>query len=109
MPKTGGSVYHEIARLRRSLRTVEQSLRRLGPLLRKAVKEKWKARPDRVARRLNLSPKRIAQLKLQGRYMGYLRALTPRQKAEVKKLRGRRGMLAAVASARRMMGRRKAA
>jgi hypothetical protein len=91
------------------MRAMDRSLRRLGPLLRKAVRSPWKSRPERAARKLNLSPKRIAQLKLQGRYMGYLRALTPRQKAEVKKLRGRKGMQAAVASARRLMDRRRAA
>ena len=48
----------------------------------------------RPVRKLNLSPKRRAQLKLQGQYIGYLRNLKPRQKPEVKRLRERMGIQA---------------
>jgi len=48
-----------------------------------------------------LSPKRRTQLKLQGKYMGYLRGLKPKQKAEVRRLRERKGMRAAIGRANR--------
>jgi hypothetical protein len=41
--------------------------------------------------------------------MGYLRALRPKQKAEVKKLRERKGMTVAVARAKQLISKRKAA
>jgi hypothetical protein len=43
-----------------------------------------------------------ARLKLQGRYMGTLRGLKPRDRARVKKIRARKGVRAAIAAARRM-------
>jgi len=55
-----------------------------------------------AARKLRLSPKRRAQLKLQGQYMAYLRALKPKQKAEVKRLREMKGMQAALVRVRRL-------
>ena len=45
---------------------------------------------------------RRAALKLQGQYMGYLRNLKPRQKAEVKAVKVKKGILAAIAAARRL-------
>jgi hypothetical protein len=52
--------------------------------------------------RLNLSPARRAALKLQGRYMGYVRRLKPRQKARVKTLRASKGVQAAIRLAKRL-------
>jgi hypothetical protein len=51
---------------------------------------------------LRLSPERRAALKLQGKYMGHLRSLKPRQKARVKALRSARGVDAAIAFERRL-------
>jgi len=48
-------------------------------------------------------------LKLQGRYIGYMRTLKPRQKAEVRALREKRGIEAAIKKASQMSGKRKAA
>jgi hypothetical protein len=45
---------------------------------------------------------RRAALKLQGQYIGYLRNLKPRQKAQVKALRARKGLRAAIAMAKRV-------
>ncbi len=39
---------------------------------------------------------------LQGRYMGYMRQLKPRQKAQVRKIRQAKGVRAAIATARRL-------
>lgn len=53
-------------------------------------------------RRLTLSPKRRAALQLQGRYIGHLRMLTPRNKQRVKATRTSKGVLAAIALARKL-------
>lgn len=55
---------------------------------------------DRPARRLRLSASRRAALKLQGRYMGYLRGLAPRDRKRVKARRAAQGLSAAVALAK---------
>jgi DNA-binding transcriptional regulator YiaG len=52
--------------------------------------------PDVKRRVLKLSPKRRATLKLQGRYMGYIRSLGPRHKAKVKKVKAASGFPAAI-------------
>ena len=44
------------------------------------------------------------QLKLQGKYMGTMSRLRPRQRAQVKKIRALKGVRAAIAAARRMAG-----
>jgi hypothetical protein len=109
MPNFLVPVSREIATLRRSLKAMDRSLRRLGPKLRKVVESPAKSATGRVGRKLKLSTKRRAQLKLQGQYIGYLRNLKPKQKAEVKRLRERRGMEIATARARKLMKKEKAA
>src|SRR5262245_47249549 len=51
---------------------------------------------------LKLTPKRRAQLKLQGKYMGYMRQLKPTQKAKVKAVKEKRGFEAAIRLARQL-------
>jgi hypothetical protein len=103
MPNSMSSVSREIPTLRRSLRAMDRSLRRLGPKLKAMGNGRGNGKADRPTRKLKLSSKRRAQLKLQGQYMGYLRGLRPTQKTEVKGLREKKGMRAAVARAKRMM------
>ena len=102
MPNPASSLSREIATLRRTLKAMDRSLRRLGPKLRNAVSSVGRGRPRRVGRKLKLSPKRRAQLKLQGQYIGYIRNLKPRQKAQVRKIREAKGMKAAISRARRL-------
>jgi hypothetical protein len=52
--------------------------------------------------RSRLTAKARASLVLQGRYIGYLRHLKPRQKAQVRKIREAQGVRAAIARARRL-------
>ena len=67
----------KILDLRRCLRLLDRSLRRLTPVLsasmpmNDAPKSNGRARP-------RLSPKARASMVLQGRYMGYVRQLKPR-------------------------------
>jgi hypothetical protein len=51
---------------------------------------------------MSISPKRRAQLKLQGAYMGYMRQLGPRQKAKVKAVKEKKGFEAAINEARKL-------
>ncbi len=50
--------------------------------------------------RPHVSPTARASLVLQGRYMGYMRQLKPRHKAQVRKIREAKGVRAAIAKAR---------
>ncbi len=50
-------------------------------------------------RKVRLSAKAHASMVLQGRYMGYMRQLKPRQKAQVRKIREVKGMRVAIAKA----------
>jgi hypothetical protein len=52
--------------------------------------------------RPRLSAKARASLVLQGRYMGYMRQLKPRQKAQVRRIREAKGMRAAIDKARQI-------
>lgn len=56
-------------------------------------------------RKLTITPARRAALKLQGQYMGYLRNLKPRQKAQVKAVKVAKGILAAIGVARGLLAR----
>ncbi len=96
------------ARINRQIRTI----RRLRNDIDRAVGELVPSGRDaqRVFRRMSatkrrkprLSPRRRAALELQGRYMGYMRRLTPRLKAKVRALKAKRGFPAAIAMARRL-------
>jgi hypothetical protein len=91
------SITNEIASLRRSLKSVDGSLRRLVPLL-SSVASNGAGKTGRVSR--HRSRKARASLVLQGRYMGYMRQLKPRQKAQVRKIKEAKGVRAAIATAK---------
>ena len=86
---------------KRSVRTLDRSLEMLARALASHVsvngtpKHKGRSRP-------RLSPKARASMVLQGRYMGYMRQLKPRQKAQVRKIRGANGVRAAIQRARNL-------
>jgi hypothetical protein len=60
-------------------------------------------KPEKVRRRPRLSAKARASLVLQGRYMGFMRQLKPRQKAQVRKIKEAKGVRAAIAKARSLV------
>ncbi len=96
----------ELAAVRRSLRALDKSLALLsnrlrGTLIKRPAKSAPK--PGRSLR-LKLSPTRLAALRLHGRYLGYLRQLKPRAKAQVRALRAKNGVRAAIAQARKLAG-----
>jgi len=94
--------------LKTSLRAIERAFVEIDATLRRLDKRVRNA--ERASRRTNgrrpakLTPKRRAQLKLQGAYMGYVRQLKPAQKARVKVIKAKRGFEAAIRVARRVAG-----
>ena len=90
--------------MRRAIGSLDRSLRHLVPLLREAIKSADVAKGGKAGRTLKLSPKRRATLKLQGRYLGYMRQLKPRQKSQVRSVREKKGMQAAVRLAKKLAG-----
>ena len=81
-----------------ALQQLQRSFDRLAPLLATAGSSNEK----RPRRKLTITPARRAALKLQGRYLGYMRQLKPAQKAKVKKIRATKGIRAAIAAAKRL-------
>ena len=116
--------------LKRSLRAIERafadlerSLAQLGKQARKAARDaareaarsarrsgrktgRWAGVLGKPRRPLKLTPKRRAQLKLQGAYMGYMRQLKPAQKTRVKAVKEKRGFEAAIGIAKKIASRR---
>lgn len=100
MPTTRrGSVGREVQVIGRSFALIARALKRLAPLL-EVRSASQSGNPGHRGRRLKLSPKRRAALKLQGQYMGYLRNLKPTQKTRVKAARTAKGIRAAIALAK---------
>ena len=94
------SITKEIATLRRSLKSVDASLRRLVPMLSAAASNGSETKKAAARRSVRISPKRRAALKLQGRYMGFMRQLKVKQKAQVRKIKEAKGVRAAIRSAK---------
>ena len=85
----------EIRAMRRSVSNLDRSIRRLAPMLKAMALTNGTNGVGR-RRRPRLSAKQRAALKIQGRYMGFMRQLRPKQKAEVRRIREKVGVLAAV-------------
>jgi hypothetical protein len=96
------SVSRELRAIGRSLESIVGALARLGPAL--AAVEQGTATPTARRPRRKPSAKRLAALKVQGRYMGYVRNLGPRQKARVKALRAAKGVDEAISLAKKLAG-----
>ena len=94
------SVSRELRTIGRSLEVIVSALARLGPALKAVEKSSGPLTARRPRRKP--SPKRLAALRLQGRYMGHIRNLGPRQKARVKALRISKGIDAAIRLAKQL-------
>ena len=92
-------ITNEIQNIRGALHSLDRSLRRLAPLLSTAVLMNG-APKDNGRSRPRLSPKVRASMVLQGRYMGYMGQLKPRQKVQVRKIKEVDGVRAAIVRAR---------
>ena len=102
MPGPRRSISSEITSLRHTLKAFDRSLRRLTPLLSDGAA--LKASSNENDRSLRLSAKVRAAMVLQGRYMGFMRQLKPRQKALARRIREVKGVRAAIVRARRLGG-----
>ncbi|HEY6289217.1 MAG TPA: hypothetical protein VIW48_07210 [Nitrospiraceae bacterium] len=81
----------------------QRSLARLAVQVR-GLSRNNRASAGKPRRKINLSPSRLKALRLHGTYLGYLRHLKPKQKAEVRALRAKKGVRAAIARARGLAG-----
>jgi hypothetical protein len=88
--------------IRSSLRQLERAVLTLATKARHLERAALKS--PKTRRRITTTPKRRAQLKLQGQYMGYMRQLKPRQKAQVRAAKAKGGYKAGIATARKLVG-----
>ncbi|HEV8701763.1 MAG TPA: hypothetical protein VGV60_10880 [Candidatus Polarisedimenticolia bacterium] len=91
----------ELMTLRQTLKAFDRSLRRLTPLLSAGASLNGSAN-DNGRSRPRLSAKARASMVLQGRYMGYMRQLKPRQKAQVREVRDAKGIAVAISRAKEL-------
>ncbi len=82
-------------------RHLAELAQRATATVRQAARKSTRPR-KRKGRKLHITRKRRAQLKLQGVYMTYMRQLRPRQKARVRAAKEKRGFEAAIRLARRV-------
>jgi hypothetical protein len=85
--------------LRSEFKTLRAALRSLDGTLQKVIATNGTATTV-PRRRPHLSAKARASLVLQGRYMGFMRQLKPRQKAQVRKIKEAKGVRAAIKKAK---------
>ncbi len=102
MPKRPANPIRKQARvIRRSLRTIERSLAQLVAATN-GMGATAASRGGPKGRKLKLTSKRRAALKIQGAYIGHMRNLKAAHKAKVKALRVAKGMRAAISLAKRL-------
>ncbi len=85
----------EIQRIRERLAELESLAGALGTGRRAATKRRRTKRPP-MRRKLRLSARVRSQLRLQGKYMGYVRRLTAAQKSQVRKVKEEKGWREAI-------------
>lgn len=103
MPRT--SLRTELTAARTSIRSLQKlidGLAKKARALELAAATNGKPTPRR---KMTITPQRRAQLKLQGQYMGYMRQLKPRQKAQAKAAKEKGGYRAGIKRARELAGR----
>ena len=106
MPRQS-TITRDVREIRSSFTQIARLFERLGPLLAAARSPNTGApttaeKPPRRPPRLSLAQR--SALILQGRYMGTMRGLEPRQRARVKRIRAEKGIRGAIREARRMAG-----
>jgi hypothetical protein len=94
-------ISREILLVRRSLSALDRALVRLAKQAMSAGKQTVKSTAT-TRRKIQISPARRKALQLHGRYMGFVRQLKPRAKAQVRDIRLRKGLKAAIAKARKL-------
>jgi len=103
MARRISSVRPQVTLINRSIRQLERAVHTLAAKARQLERAASKDNgPVPVRRKMTITPQRRAQLKLQGQYMGLMRQLKARQKAQVKAAKEKGGYRAGIAMARRM-------
>ena len=107
MPRPSNILAKEMRSIRTSFNRISRSFGRIAPLLvilpAAAEQAVAAAKGKKVRRRPRLSLEQREALKLQGKYMGTMRGLSPKKRGVIKKIREERGIRVAIAAARRMM------
>jgi hypothetical protein len=85
----------------RRIRELQVLVRRLEAGLERLARQARSSAAGRPRRKLRLTSRRRAELKLHGSYLGYIRLLGPRDKAQVQAVRAARGYHAAIALAKK--------
>jgi hypothetical protein len=101
LPRLRRSISSELLTMRHILTAFDRSLQRLVPMLSAAMSLNG-ARKGNGRSSPRLSAKARASLVLQGRYMGYMRQLKPRQKAQVRRIKEAKGVRAAIQMASKL-------
>lgn len=101
MPRRRDSITPQFQIIKRALAKLETSIAELQKLAQVARRTKSDAPRPRA---ITLTPARRNQLKLHGAYIGHLRHLKPRQKAQVKAVKAKKGYEAAIRMAKRIAG-----
>jgi hypothetical protein len=97
----------ELSAIRVGLRKLQAAIERVAAKARRLeLAAQLDGSPTTPRRKLTITPKRRAQLKLQGQYMGYMRQLDASQKARVRAVKEKRGHRAAILVARSLRKRR---
>src|SRR5207245_9612697 len=94
--RQGHPVVKNIRSLGQKLSAFDRCVRRLASMLGQLNGRIERRRRPRFGSRKPLSAKARASMVMQGRYMGYMRQLKPRQKAQVRKIRAVKGVRAAI-------------
>jgi hypothetical protein len=105
MPPRTRTVSQEFRTLSTLFRGLAETFSRLAPMT--AIGASVNGKPDSrgqkpLRRKPRLSAERRRALRLHGQYLGSIRRLKPRQRAQVKKVRAAKGVGAAIKAARRM-------
>lgn len=107
MPRQSTILAREIRSIRTSFSRLARSFGRIAPLLASApaaAEQALASSGKKPRRKPRLTAGQRKALKLQGKYMGTMRGLSPARRARIKKIRVEKGVHAAIAAARKMMG-----
>jgi hypothetical protein len=94
---SGVLLHRDLMMLRVAIQSLDRTVQRLASAKEMPIHGNGSVPPRR---RIVVSPKRRAALVLQGRYMGFMRQLKPRQKVRVKAIKASKGVRAAIAAAK---------
>ena len=103
MPRHQSRLHKDLRAIGKAFKTLSHHFERIAPLLGEHEDVRIAGRRGGThRRRRTLSPARLRELKLQGKYIGTIRMLPAAKKAKVKRIRSEKGVRAAIAYARKL-------